>query len=320
MLSSGERLDVISTHSKYAPSQAPWLLALDRLIDPGLIGRLAPSAVSLCRFRGELLCVPRGIDVRVLWYRRDVLDEAPRTWDEVEACGRPFGFPGRESGLFGTFFELVVGAGGVLFCPEGEPAMDTPECVAAVERLCRLARGAPADLPSWHYDQVDAALLAGQVDLAAAWPGGYGPIRESTLYDRLSPAPYPAGTRARVSYAGCHAWGIPSTAADPAASAALIAKLCSQRASATDAARGTVCADVSVFAALEPVDSIDARRLEITRQTIESAMITYPPLACFPEIEDAGWSAIHDSLIGSASAAETVARIQAVAEEVLGHG
>ena len=46
----------------------------------------------------------------------------------------------------------------------------------------------------------------------------------------------------------------------------------------------------------------DRRRLEITRATIDDAMITYPPLARFPEIEDAGWSAIRDALTGRCTA------------------
>ena len=43
-------------------------------------------------------------------------------------------------------------------------------------------------------------------------------------------------------------------------------------------------------------------------------MITYPPLARFPEVEDAGWGAIHDALRGATTPAEATKRIQAAAE------
>src|SRR5258705_13933936 len=66
LLSRGERIDVLSTHSKYAPSQRSWLTPLD-LDTSGL----APAAVDLCRFDGGLLSVPRCIDVRVLWARTE---------------------------------------------------------------------------------------------------------------------------------------------------------------------------------------------------------------------------------------------------------
>ena len=207
LLAAGERIDVLSTHAKYAPSQRQWLTPLDGLVDTG---GLAPDAVRMCRFEGALLSAPRCIDVRVLWSATGD-DEAPSTWDElVERSSLVFGFPGRESGLFGTFFELVVSRGGRLF--DGRtPVIDSEAARWAVEALCRLAARAPDDLPEWHYDQVDAALLDGRVDAAAAWPGGFGAIRRAIAGGRrLVPHPYPGG----VSYAGCHSWAIPTTCGD----------------------------------------------------------------------------------------------------------
>jgi multiple sugar transport system substrate-binding protein len=317
LLAAGERIDVLSTHSKYAPSQRRWLHPLDGLVAPETVAALAPRAVDLCRFEGELLCVPRNIDVRVLWWRTDVMDAAPATWEETIASPHPFGFPGRESGLFGTFFELVASHGGRLFDGDLNPTMTAPECVAAVDALCRLAAKAPADLPDWHYDQVDAALLDGRVAMAAAWPGGYGPIRRSPVYDRLAPAPYPAGPSRRVSYAGCHAWAVPRTSGDVAGAVALVERLCSAELHAAEAAGGAVCARVDAFAALEPADATDERRLAVTRDTIAGGMITYPPLPRFPEIEDAGWAAVRRALVGELDAEEACAAVQRTAEEVL---
>ena len=227
-VTDGQRIDVLSTHSKYAPSQAAWLRPLDGLVGPAVLTALAPKAVDLCRFAGDLLCVPRNIDVRTLWFRTDRMDRAPDSWDELQASRTVFGFSGRESGLFGTFFELVVGAGGDLFADDGSPTMVSDVAVSAVEYLVELARRAPADLADWHYDQVDDALFAGRVDAAALWPGAYGPLRASPHAALLDVAPYPAGVKRRVSYAGCHAWGIPTTAGDVEGAARLIERLCSK--------------------------------------------------------------------------------------------
>ena len=314
MLAAGERIDVLSTHSKYAPSQSDSLVIMDGLVD---VDELAPRAVDLCRFDRALLCVPRNIDVRVLWYRTDVVATPPDMWEDIDASDHAFGFPGRESGLFGTFFELVVAHGGQLFDDDAQPVMVSDEAVGAVELLCRLAARAPSDLPTWHYDQVDAALLDGRVPMAASWPGGYGPIRASELYDRLEPALYPAGPARRVSYSGAHAWAIPSTCADIPAAAALIQQLCSYEAAVVEASHGSVCAHVAAFAGVEPADATDERRLALTRETIATAMITYPSLPRFPEVEDAGWSAINAALRGEVDAETAVANIQRAAEEAL---
>lgn len=310
MLAAGERLDLISTHAKYTPSQSSWLLPLDEVVDQQALDALAPLAVSLCRFRDQLWCVPRLIDVRVLWTRTDRVERAPDTWSELDASATIFGFPGRESGLFGTFFELVLGAGGRLFEMDGEPCMESPESIAAIETLTRLAARAPAGLPNWHYDDVDAALLDGRVDAAAGWPGAWGAIQRSELADRLEPSLYPSGTRRRVSYSGCHGWAIPRTVGDLDGAVALVHLLAGAEAQSLDASGGNICAHTAALANVVPTDDIDRRRLEITRRTIDEAMITYPPLPWFPEIEDAGWSAIRDALLGRLTPAEAAEAVQ----------
>ena len=303
LLAAGERIDVISTHSKYAPSQARWLRRLD--IDTS---ELASKAVDLCTFRGDLLSVPRCIDVRVLWSR---VPDVPSSWERLAGSDVVFGFPGRESGLFGTFFEIVVSSGGRLFDEDSLPVIASDEAVRAVEILCELARRAPDDLPDWHYDQVDAALLDGRVDAAAAWPGGYGPIRVSG--EPLRPRPYVGG----ISYAGVHSWAIPTTCAHVDDAVALIEQLTSYEAGRLDASGGNVPAHEKAFASAEPSDDVDATRLAITRDTIANAMITYPALERFPEVEDAGWQSINAALRGEMGADESVAATQRAAERVL---
>jgi multiple sugar transport system substrate-binding protein len=302
LLARGDRIDVLSTHSKYAPSQRQWLRPLD--VDTS---HLAPAAVELCRFDGQLLSVPRCIDVRVLWSRV----RAPSTWDGLLSSDVVFGFPGRESGLFGTFFELVASRGGRLFDDDARPTIDAPEARWAVETLVALARRAPPDLPSWHYDEVDDALHSGRIDAAGVWPGGTADVRDADV--ELLPYPYPGG----ISYAGCHSWAIPTTCDDVDGALAFIESITGLGSSLRDAESGTVPANVDAFAAVEPDDEVDARRLAITRDTIATGMITYPPLERFPAVEDAGWQAINDALRGVADPADVPARIQATAESVL---
>jgi multiple sugar transport system substrate-binding protein len=314
MLGAGERLDVIATHSKYAPSQARWLQPLDHIVDTG---SLAPRAVGLCRFDGAQYCIPRLIDVRIMWIRTDRMKHVPSTWEELAESRTVFGFPGRESGLFGTFFELVVGAGGQLFTDDGIPCIESPEAEAAIDTLRRLAARAPVDLTGWHYDQVDRALLDGRIDAAGVWPGGWGAIRDSSLLHRFSPHPYPAGSARWVSYAGCHAWAIPTTCGDLPAATDLVRLLTSEAANTIDADGGNVCAHVGAFAAVQPSSAVDGDRLEITTRTIEEAMITYPAHPRFPEVEDAGWQAINDALRGMRGAKSAVQEIQRRAAAVL---
>jgi multiple sugar transport system substrate-binding protein len=319
LLEGGERLDVISTHAKYTPSQARWLRPLDTLIDPGVIAPLAAQAVDLCRFDGALLAVPRNIDVRVLWANRRLVAgrPVPATWNDLASSALVFGFPGRESGLFGTFFEIVTVHGGSLFDVALRPTLETRLARGAVETLVRLAQRGPSELPNWHYDQVDAALGDGRVALAAAWPGATSALRSSPQGRELEPYPYLCGPIGLRSYAGVHAWAIPRTCADLERAVRLVERLCSAEANEMEAASGSVCAHAGVFGAIRGSDEIDARRLEITRRTIADGMITYPPLVRFPKIEDAGWGALHRALRGEIEAGAALTEMQKAAEQVL---
>ena len=54
MLAAGERIDVLATHSKYAPSQSQWLHPLDDLVAAAMVAPLAPrrsscAASKVCR-------------------------------------------------------------------------------------------------------------------------------------------------------------------------------------------------------------------------------------------------------------------------------
>jgi multiple sugar transport system substrate-binding protein len=315
-LSSGERLDLISTHSKYAPSQQHWLQPLEELIEPSLVEALAIGAVSLCRHNGELLSLPRLIDVRILWVRSDRVEIVPDTFGDMVDSHVKFGFPGRESGLFGTFFELVLGQGGRLFDDVGRWCADDAECLLAIRELCALADRV-SGLVDWHYDEVDAALLDGRVDAAGAWPGAWGAIAASPLCDVLAPHAYPAGPVRRVSYAGCHSWAIPSTCADTAAAVDLLERLSGSTLQALDAAGGSMCANVDALASVEPLTTTDAERLRVTRDAIRNTMITYPPHERWPEFEAAGWTSIQRSLRNEVSARAVVDNINSAARMFL---
>ena len=108
-----------------------------------------------------------------------------------------------------------------------------------------------------------------------------------TSTTRLAPALYPGG----VSYSGCHGWAIPTTCGDVGARrgvrerVVLVRDPCARKRhpGARRCARG----------ASRPSTTSTPRRLAVTQDTIANAMITYPHIAGFDAIEDAGWQAIN---------------------------
>jgi ABC-type glycerol-3-phosphate transport system substrate-binding protein len=114
-----------------------------------------------------------------------------------------------------------------------------------------------------------------------------------------------------------HGWAIPKTCGDLDGAVALLNRLCSIGFHEREAAAGGIPARLDVLDAIVAADDVDAARLRITRTTIDHDMITYPHLVSFPEVEDAGWGAIHDALRGELTPAAATQRIQQAAEAAL---
>ena len=251
MLAAGERIDVLATHSKYAPSQTQWLWPLDDLVDPARDRALGAARRRPVPLPG-LAALPAPADRRAgaVGARRSRRGRARHVGGAGRVrrrvrVPRPGVRPVRH---------VLRARRRARRCPlrraTGCPTMATPDAEHAIETLCRLAARAPDDLVDWHYDEVDAALLGGRVDAAAAWPGAWGEIRASGA--PLVPYLYPAGPARRVSYAGCHAWAIPRTCGDLDGAIALVERLLGAALQVVDAAGGSMCAHRDALAAVEP--------------------------------------------------------------------
>jgi multiple sugar transport system substrate-binding protein len=79
--------DLISTHSKYAPSQREWLTPLDDLEDSQLVN-FTPRTLELARIDGLLYGVPRNLDLKLLYWRTDLMEEPPGSWESFRTKPR----------------------------------------------------------------------------------------------------------------------------------------------------------------------------------------------------------------------------------------
>jgi multiple sugar transport system substrate-binding protein len=334
-------LDLLSTHTKYAPSQADGLRSLDELVDPEHIADLLPRPLELSRIDGDLLQMPRNLDVRLLHYRRDLFENLaeraaferrfgrplrpPDTWSELADVAqfftRPglhgFLFPGRNSGLFGTFYELLVSSGGELFDPDLQPAFNSREGIAAaafVADLHHVRRVTPRELREWHYDEISAEFRAGYAAMVCDWPGSYHLYtqRETcAVWDRVGLALLPAGPAGvRAAYAGCHSFAIPRGGRNPEGGAALLRFLTSFDAQVAEAERGAIPCRASALARTREraaSDPGEARRWALLAET-ERTMIVPPRFAAYPRCEDAIWHAVQQAMEGHCSPQDAVRR------------
>lgn len=336
-----EALDLISTHIKYAPSQAAWLQPLDDLVPAEDLNVFVPDVLRQCRVRGCLIQLPRHTDTRLLHYRTDWFGEdeyrrsfrrrfgcdlvVPATWAELaEAASlfsapgqrRGFAFPAVGSGLFGTFFELVRMAGGDLFAPDGSPRMRSAAArwaVGYLHELHSVRRVTPSGMEEWDFGEVTAAFMRGELAMIADWPASFGLLTDparSAVAHRFDLAPYPLGPAGeRHVYSGSHTFAIMRRCSDQEAALALIRDLTSREAQQREAARGAIPArrDVTPSAPADE-DARASRRSRLLTETIATSMVTFPSDPRYPELEDTVWPLLRDGFTGRVQVDEALHR------------
>lgn len=325
--------DLVSTHNMFAPAQKHFLRPLDDWFREAELNEFIPSILEMNRVEGWLLSIPRNIDVRLLYYRRDLFAKTaerekfaqatgrelrvPETWEELAQVAaffsRPpelygFAFPGRDSGLFGTFFELVAMAGGKLFQPDLQPAFVDHAgrwALGYLRRLYAEDKVTPRELPEMRYDEVAGIFLAGRCAMVADWPGGfyrYSDAAHSRVVGEFQMALYPIGPAGqRWVYSGGHAFAVPNSVQDEEGAKALLKFLVSADAQWHEAQQGALPVLKSVQGRLKAetdANSLEGQRLALLEQTVKVHMLLPPRFALYPAVEEALWTSLQKGVTG----------------------
>lgn len=325
--------DLVSTHTKYAPSQLKFLAPLDKVVGPRALEDFAPLLLELASVEGSLYGLPRNIDVRLLHYRTDLLAQPPATWGELLALARRhnappdtygFLFPGRESGLFGTFFELAEMAGARLFTETLVPDIENEGGRWALQLLRTFyAEGlVPTELPGWHYDKVHEAFRAGRAVMVGDWPGYYGLYRDarvSRVHDRFALSPYPAGPAAKsLAYGGGHTFALTRRGADKPEALRLLLHLTAREQQLAEARRGSVPVRRSVMREVQAeADAANRARLSMLEEVIAGHILIPPKFARYPEVEEVLWRTVQRAMVGELAVDDALSRMRTQIGEIV---
>lgn len=306
--------DLVSTHSKYAPSQMGFLAPLDDLIEPAECADFVPLLLDLAKIDGSLYSIPRNIDVRLLHYRTDLIERPPATWDELLELARAtnsppdhygFIFPGRESGLFGTFFELAEMAGARLFSNNLVPDIvnDGGRWALGLLRTLYAEALAPAELPEWHYDKVHECFRSGHAAMVGDWPGYYSLYRDpglSAVHDRLGLSPYPTGPAGKsLAYGGGHTFALTRQGIQKSEALELLRYLTAPEQQLFEARQGCVPVRFSIMRQMQSeADPANSARLAMLEEVISDHILIPPKFARYPEVEDVLWRTVQRAIVG----------------------
>jgi multiple sugar transport system substrate-binding protein len=316
--------DLVSTHTKYAPSQLRFLAPLDDVTDRAALADFVPLILDLARVDGALYGIPRNIDVRLLHYRTDMIESLPATWDELLELARKhnsppdfygFLFPGRESGLFGTFFELAEMAGARLFPETLVPEIENEGGRWALGLLRTFYKEGlvPSELPEWHYDKVHECFRAGHAAMVGDWPGYYSLYRDASIskvHDRLGLGPYPVGpAKKSLSYGGGHTFALTRRGAAKPEALELLLYLTQNGQQLLEARNGCVPVRRSVMQQMKnEADAANRARLTMLEDVITKDILVPPKFASYPKVEEVLWRTVQRAMLN-----------QITVDEALGH-
>ncbi|PYS89616.1 MAG: ABC transporter substrate-binding protein [Acidobacteria bacterium] len=309
--------DLVSTHTKYAPSQRDFLAPLNGIIDDSELEDFAPMLLELATFNELLYGLPRNIDVRLLHYRNDLITTPPSTWDELcdlalrlnsppDLYG--FVFPGRESGLFGTFYELAEMAGAHLFRSDLVPDIENDAGRWALGLLQKLysEEVMPSEFSSWHYEEVHECFRSGHAAMVCDWPGYYSLYQDesiSAVNGNLGLSLYPTGPAGKsLTYGGGHTFALTKTGAINEDAVKFLLFLTAFDQQLVEARNGCVPVRRSVMQEMQgEADEANKKRLAMLERVITEHILIPPKFARYPEVEEVLWRTVQSAIVGETS-------------------
>jgi multiple sugar transport system substrate-binding protein len=219
--------------------------------------------LDTCRYDGRLWALPFNTDVGLLYFRSDLIDDPPRTWEELEEqveatrarTGKDVdGYAGQFAdyeGLTVNALEAVRGAGGSIVDAAGDVVVGAQQ-PAVVEGLERLRVIAPVGVPELDEDGSIQLFQSGRTLFMRNWPRAYRSLAqdlEGAPPVAFGVAPLPGGS----GVLGGQNLAVSAHSARPRASQALIEFLTGDRSQqilfergGLPATRGVVYSDQAV--------------------------------------------------------------------------
>ncbi|MDF3043032.1 MAG: extracellular solute-binding protein family 1 [Thermomicrobiales bacterium] len=176
-VSTGAAYQAVQFYDQGAVAAVDELVA--ELESSGALDDFLPGTIDRLRYDDHYVAVPWAIDIRVLYYRRDLLEEAgvepPATWEDFAAAAsalttgeQQYGYvlSGAENGGVHHILSFCLNNGGGLFTPERTVNLMDERNVEALQMLSDMVAAGAVHPASAGYTGDDALKAFSQGDAA----------------------------------------------------------------------------------------------------------------------------------------------------------
>lgn len=337
-------IDVYKTDVVWAPQLSEQFLDLTEAAK-SVVDQHFPSIIESQTVDGKLVALPLYTDAPALYYRKDLLEKykkpIPKTWDEMAATAKEVQDGERQAGnkgMFGFVFQgnayegltcnalewIKSSGGGQIVEADGTISVNNPEAVAAIDR----AKGwidtiSPKGALAYKEEESRGVWQTGNSVFMRNWPYAYSLSQgaDSAVKDKFDVAPLPVGKEGEKSAATLGGWNVAvskySKSPDEAIKLALfLADEKQQKEMAINISHlPTIKSlyDDKDIAAAQPL-------IPLWKPVFETAVPrpSAPTKVKYNEVSSMFWSAVHDTLSGSGTAAENLEILEAKIAELQG--
>lgn len=201
-------------------------MANSNLSQPNQDDWASPGSVEAYKYKGKLYGFPVSMDTLFLYYRTDLIDTPPETWDEFltiaqeQTTADRFGttiFGKLPESISWDFINYFWGFGGELLDDSFHPTINTEEGVAALTFFTDLLNKyqvVPPGVPTYEYPEVLTAFQQDKAAMVLQWNAAYqsfaDPEQSPLIYDKFDVTVVPGtkladGSIHRKSIG--HVWG-----------------------------------------------------------------------------------------------------------------
>ena len=176
-----------------------WITNLSDRFTPQMREQFVSAPLQSAQYEGDFWAVPFFTDVGLLYYRKDLIEEAgfsspPETWDELKQMAvetrdktgteNAFVFQGAEyEGHVVDALEYIWTHGGAVMTEDQEVVVDDPDAIAGLrtERSMIEDNVSPVPVTIYKEPETHASFLNGNAVFARNWPYMYGLASDPAL-------------------------------------------------------------------------------------------------------------------------------------------
>lgn len=327
---------MFANHTNFAPQYDTMTEPLDDLIPADVVAGFSPLVIEHATVNGELFSLPRHSDVSNMYYQKSLYEDAdnqaafkaeygydlapPATWAQASDQAKFFTnapdmygthFAGKDEGLTGRFYEMLVAEGGALFDEDWNPTFNDEAGVRALNWFVDLyaADAVPAGTTNYVWDDLGLGFAAGAVAWNLDWAGwaAYFNGADSKIGGDVGVALAPTGKSGkRTGWSGSHSFSVTKACDNKEAAASLVNFLTSHDAQMVEARRGLLPTRTQVWddviAEFKAEDNdFMVEVFDIWSVSMAEHAFTPPLIAEWGEVSNILWPALQSAILGDIS-------------------